>query len=183
MPAEISAFMNFLQRVKDDSQRRQQEAAQKPAPAMPEWSKRLSPDDFTGETRAALLRAQAGEGATPQLTTEQLSGMVPFDTRTADEKANAPLSSEQLSSMVPFDTRPRQAPASPQRLAPVPSGTRERLSPIPADMRQRMIGQEAPAEPVGRQRPEPGTEGPNSQWPPQRRPRPGKTLISICARH
>ena len=124
MPVEVSALMNFLQRVNDDRQRRQQEAAQKPPPVMPKWSKGLDPADFTGTTRELLLRAQAGEDATPQLTSEQLSGMVPFD------------------------TRPRQAPASPQRLAPELADTRQRLSPVPAETRRRVVGQEVPAEPV-----------------------------------
>ena len=113
---EANALTNLLSRLSEARSRQQETARQpKPKPQMPEWSRRLDPNDFTGTTREMLLRAQgaapvAGGGA-PQLT------------------------SEELADLVPFDTRPRQAPVSPD--------TRQRVSPVPASSRQRIVGQEA----------------------------------------
>jgi len=64
MPLEVNALMGFLTQVEADRRRREQEAAQKPAPVLPKWSKTLNPDDFTGQTRDLLTRAQAEAAGT-----------------------------------------------------------------------------------------------------------------------
>jgi hypothetical protein len=66
MAIEINPLLSLLSRMSEARRRQQQEAAQQvPAsPEMPEWSRRLNPDDFTGQTREMLIQAQSASPGT-----------------------------------------------------------------------------------------------------------------------
>jgi hypothetical protein len=57
MAVETNLLLDFLAKIQ--AARRQQEAVQPATPTMPEWSKRLDPNDFQGRTREEILKAQA----------------------------------------------------------------------------------------------------------------------------
>jgi hypothetical protein len=138
MAVETNLLLDFLAKIQ--AARRQQEAVQPATPAMPEWSKRLDPNDFQGRTREEILKAQA------------LSQAAKGDLQMAPPSVAGP-KADKLP-MPPVEQMPAEPPAEPVQ-PPMP----EPAIPVPPPPQPAPVASPAPQDVNMRQALEPHVGG------------------------